>query len=441
MSMLLLLAVAAVPFLIWVVVVMVREPLRLTLPVYAALIPFGGILAVGNSKFLSLSSLVGALLGAGLILHLFRVRHRGFPVSATVPVWLLFVGVAGATVLWSRAPQTTANSVFVLCSLVAIYVLVALCPVDRDILRRVENGLLLGGLACVGYGVFQLVAFGGFPADPPVPGVTDGRFGNDLLGPNNQAVALILPLVISLSRSVRAADRSRRVQYTAAAALLLGGVLMTGSRGGLLATGVALLVLVAVTTRDQGKARLGAYAVIGAVLAAFIFLTHPFGLAERTVEVDSSSGRTDIWRVGLAACPQYCAFGSGWGTFRDVYSDTQASVADARVLVGAGAYEPHNVWVLVGIELGSLGIVLLAAGLFLSLAEAWRLPTSLRGPPLSAMAATVVAATFLSNLEFKFFWMALMIIALSRNVTDADEDDVDAEPPRDETVARGQSWV
>jgi hypothetical protein len=437
MSMQLLLAVAAAPFLVWVVVIMVREPLRLALPVYAALIPFGGILAVGDSKFLSLSSLVGAVLGAGLILFLFRIRHRGFPVSATVPVWLLFLGAAGATVLWSRAPQTTVSSVFILFSLVVIYVLVALCPVDRDILRRVENGLLLGGLACVGYGLFQLVFFGGFPADPPVPGVTDGRFGNDLLGPNNQAVSLILPLVISLSRSVRAADRSQRLQYTTAAALLLGGVLMTGSRGGLLATGVALLVLVAVTGRDRGKRRLGVYAVVGAAIAAFIFLTHPFGLAERTVEVDSSSGRTDIWRVGLAACPQYCAFGSGWGTFRDVYADTQASVADARVLVGAGAYEPHNVWVLVGIELGSLGVVLLAVGLLLSFSEAWRLPTGLRGPPLSGMAATVVAATFLSNLEFKFFWMALMIIALSRNVTDTD-DDVDAEPG---TVAPGRSRV
>jgi O-antigen ligase len=351
---------------------------------------------------------------------------------------LLFLGVAGATILWSREPQATANSVFILCSLVAIYVLVALCPVDREILRRVENGLLLGGLACVGYGLFQLVVFGGFPADPPVPGVTDGRFGNDLLGPNNQAVSLILPLLISLSRSVRAAERSQRVQYTAASALLLGGIVMTGSRGGLLATGVALLVLVAVTDRERGKTRLIAYAVAGAAIAAFIFLTHPFGLAERTVEVDSSSGRTDIWRVGLAACPQYCAFGAGWGTFPEVYADTQASVADARVLVGGGAYEPHNVWVLVGIELGALGVVLLAAGLLLSFAEAWRLPTDLRGPPLSGMAATVFAAAFLSNLEFKFFWMALMIIALSRNLSDDGEA---VEPPRGDAVARGPSWV
>ena len=440
MSQPLVLGLAAAPFMLWVLVVLVREPLRMALPLYAALIPFSGILSIGGSKFTSLSSLVGMVLGAGLLLHLFRRGSAGIRLSATVPVWLLFLGVAGATILWSRAPETTATSVFILCSLVSIYVLVAMCPVDRDILRRVENGLLLGGLACVGYGLFQLVVLGGFPADPPVPGVTDGRFGNDLLGPNNQAVSLILPLVISLSRSVGAVDRSQRLRYTSVAALLLGGILMTGSRGGLVATGVALLVLVAVTDRDRGKTRLIVYAVAGAAIAAFIFVSHPFGLAERTVEVDSSSGRTDIWRVGLAACPQYCAFGSGWGTFRDVYADTQASVPDARVLVGAGAYEAHNVWVLVGIELGALGIVLLAAGLLLSFAEAWRLPTGLRGPPLSGLAATVVAATFLSNLEFKFFWMALMIIAMSRNVSNAD-DAVDAEAPRDDSVARGQSWV
>jgi O-antigen ligase len=194
---------------------------------------------------------------------------------------------------------------------------------------------------------------------------------------------------------------------------------------------VALLVLVLVTRRERGKTHLIAYAVTGAALAAFVFLAHPFGLAERTVETTSSSGRTDIWRVGLAACPQYCGFGSGWGTFRQVYADTQASVADARVLVGAGGYEPHNVWVLVAIEFGVLGVVLLAAGLSVSVSEALRLPAGLRGPPLSGLAATVFAATFLSNLEFKFFWMAFMIIALSRNLTDRDQD-----PPAEDNGVR-----
>jgi hypothetical protein len=49
----------------------------------------------------------------------------------------------------------------------------------------------------------------------------------------------------------------------------------------------------------------------------------------------------------------------------------------------------------------------------------------LRAPPLSALFATIFAAFFLSNLEFKFFWMALILVALSRNVTEEPSGDAD----------------
>lgn len=410
----LLLGLAATPLVVWVALLCLRDPMRVALPLYAAVIPFGGVLAPADSKFTSLSSLVGMLLGLGLLLQLLRARPVGVQLSSTVPVWLLLLGVAGATVLWSRAPQTTESSFAILGGLVITYVLVALMPVDRDVLRRVENGLLAGGLIAVGYGLFQLLVLGGFPSDPPVPGATDGRFGNDLLGPNNQAVAFILPLVISLVRTTSVRDRHRRVWYALTAVLLLLGVLMTGSRGGILSTILAVGVLSMAV--PEGRRRLVSFGLVGTTVAAVIFVLHPLGLAERTVETTSSSGRTDIWRVGLAACPQYCAFGSGWGTFRTVYADTQATVADARVLSGAGNYEPHNVWLLVGIELGALGVLLLAAGLVLTFVDARRLPAELRGPPLSGLVATVFAAFFLSNLEFKFFWMALMLVVISRNI-------------------------
>jgi O-antigen ligase len=425
----LLLGLAAAPFVVWLVVVLVREPLRTALPVYAALIPFGGAVALADSKFASLSSLAGIVLGAGLALHVLRNRQAGVRLSATVPIWLLLLAFAGATVIWSVDPGKTVSSVYILVSLIAIYVLVAICPVDRSVLRRVENGLLIGGLACVGYGLFQLIVLGGFPSDPPVPGSTDGRFGNGLLGPNNQAVALILPLLVSTTRSVTVPDRLTRVLYGIVSAVLVVGIVMTGSRGGLLATGVAVLVLVAAVHR--GKAIVATYGLVAMLVAAFVFFTNPFGLAERNVETTSSSGRTDIWEVGLAACPEYCAFGSGWGTFPSVYADTQASVPGASVLVGGGAYEPHNVWILVGIELGVLGVLLLAAGLLATFSEALRLPAALRGAPLAGLAATVFAATFLSNLEFKFFWMALILVVLCRNLTDWDEPaaPADAAPP------------
>jgi O-antigen ligase len=139
------------------------------------------------------------------------------------------------------------------------------------------------------------------------------------------------------------------------------------------------------------------------------------------VDTTSSSGRTDIWRVGLAACPQYCPFGAGWETFPLVYAKTQALVPDAEVLVGkGGSYQAHNVILLVAIELGLPGLILLLAALGFTVADAARLPRSLRGPPLAALLGTFVAAMFLSNLEYKFFWMALTVVALSRNVAQAE---------------------
>ena len=194
---------------------------------------------------------------------------------------------------------------------------------------------------------------------------------------------------------------------------MLAGILMTGSRGGMLATGVAMLALT--MANGAGRAKLLSLTLVGALLVLLVFVFKPLGITEREVETTSSSGRTDIWRVGLAACPQYCPVGAGWGTFPDVYAATQSSVPDAAVLVEQGSYEPHNVWFLAAIELGVPGLLLLALVFVLTFVDAVRLPPSLRGPPVAAFVATIFAALFLSNLEFKFFWMAIILVSLARS--------------------------
>jgi hypothetical protein len=409
----LLLVLAAAPFVLAATVVLVARPLTITLPLFAVFLPVGGLVAVGSSRFGSVSSLLGLLLVAGLVAQVVGGRLTDVPMSPTVPLWLLFLGVAGATTLWSLDAGTTAGGFVVLSSLSALYVLVSLSPVDGEVLRRTQNGLLVGGVGVTCYGVVQLL-FLGFPAHAAGTAFETGsRFGNDLLGPDNEAVALLLPLLIALSRSVTRESHRSRVLHLALAAVLLFGIVMTGSRGGLLATLVSTVVLAAAT--PPGRRRLSRYAAIGVLLGAWAFFLHPLGLAERTVQTTSSSGRTSIWRVGLAACPQYCAFGSGWETFPLVYAKTQSSVPDAQVLVGkGGSYQPHNVILLVAIELGVPGLVLLFSVLGATIADALRLPARLRGPPLAGLVGTLFAAMFLSNLEYKFFWMALIMVSLSR---------------------------
>ena len=416
MSPTLLLALAVAPLALAAVVVLVRRPLTVALPAFAATLPFGGLLSVGSSRFTTLSSLLGLVLVIGLLIHLAVGERAAGPMSPTVPLWLLFVGAAGATTLWSLDGSTTAVGFVLLGSLAAIYVLVSLSRIDGRTLRRTENGLLLGGAAVTCYGLAQLLLLGGFPAHVTGGAVAPaGRFGNDLLGPDNEAVALLLPMLLAAGRAVTHESRRARTGYLALAALMLLGIVMTGSRGGILAAVVSGLTLALVS--HPGRGRLLAYGALGLVAAGVVFLVHPLGIAERTVSTTSSSGRTDIWRVGLAACPQYCPLGAGWETFPVVYAQTQASVPDADVLVGkGGSYQAHNVILLVAIELGLPGLLLLFAVLGATVADAVRLPVRLRGPPLAALLGTFTAAMFLSNLEFKFFWMALTMVALSRNV-------------------------
>ncbi len=415
-----LLALVLAPLALAAVAVLISRPLTVTLPFYAAVLPVGGLLAVGSSRFSSLSSILGLLLVAGLLAQVAAGHRTTVPISLTVPLWLLFLGVAGATTLWSVDAATTAAGFVVLGSLLAVFVLVSTSPVDRLVLRRTENGLLVGGTAVVCYGVAQLLFLGGLPAHVPGSSLdTGGRFGNDLLGADNEAVALLLPLVIALSRSVTRRSTRSQVLYLGLAAFMLLGILMTGSRGGILASIVAGVVLAFAT--PQGRRRLLTYTAVGLMLGAVVFFLHPLGIAERTVATSSSSGRLSIWRVGIAACPQYCALGSGWETFPDVYAKTQPSVANAQVLVGkGGSYQPHNVILLVAIELGIPGLILLFAVLAATVADALRLPVRMRGPPLGALLGTWFAAMFLSNLEYKFFWMALVMVALSRNVAESE---------------------
>ncbi|WP_151081404.1 O-antigen ligase family protein [Nocardioides cynanchi] len=415
MSLLMLVILAPIAFL--VVLTCLRKPLSVALPAFAASIPFGSLLAVGHSRFGSLSSILGLLVLIGLVLRLAVSQRQPAPLSGTVFLWLGFLAVASSTTLWSLDPGLTANGILEIGSLIAIYVLVSMSPIDRDILRRVEQGLIVGGLAAVAYGMVQFTLLGGFPNDTPgLPPSPTSRFGNDLLGPNNNAVAFLLPLCICLQRSVTAPRASTRRLHAGFAFLMFLGIVMTGSRGGMLSAVLCLLVLIAVA--PWGRRTLATYLVTAIAAGLIAFFLHPFGLAERNVSTTSTSGRTSIWKVGLAACPEYCTVGSGWDTFPIVYALTQPTVPGADVLAGSGgSYQPHNVILLVAIELGVPGLLLFFAVLGLTIFEAGRLPRSVRGPPLAALLGTYQASLFLSNLGYKFYWMAFIMVALHRSAS------------------------
>lgn len=415
MTVTMLLALAVAPLLVAYVFACLRDPLFWALPPYAALIPFSSLLAVAPGAFGSVSSLLGLLLGVALVFQLITNKRGSARLPAAVPVWLAFLAVSGLSLFWSIAPRVTAEEFTILASQVLLFVAVVLTRFDRPALRRFETALMLGGVLIVAYGLAQVTFLGGLPGKADGGGAA--RFGDELLGANNQAAALLLPLAIAAARALTG-PRLSRIVHGAATLLILFGILMTGSRGGLLATCAALaVVLLLGPARRATKVALAAAAV---VLLAVVLVANPGGFGKRQVERDGSSGRTDIWAVGVHACQLYCLTGAGWGGFPVVYEQELSAVPEARIQERGNAFEPHNIFLLAAVETGFLGLGLVIIGLAVALGGAVRLPTSMRAPPTAAVVATVVSSFFLSNLGYKFFWAVLIYAAVCETVAAAE---------------------
>ena len=262
MTLSLLLVVALAPLVLAYVVACFRDPLRFALPPYAVSIQFSSLIAVGPGPFGSVSSLLGLLLGVSLLAQLMTTRPASPRLPLVVPVWLAFLALCGFTLFWSIDPAETANRFAVLSSLVLLFVAIALTRFDRQAFQLFEAALILGGVLVVAYGLAQVLFLGGFPT----PDGGAARFGNDLLGPNNQAASLLLPIAIAAARALTGSLRWRLVHGGAVLMMVLG-VVMTGSRGGLVAMLVALgaIVLFGAVRRGAALALAGVATVLTAL--------------------------------------------------------------------------------------------------------------------------------------------------------------------------------
>jgi O-antigen ligase len=409
--------VALSPLVVAYVIACFRDPLRYALPPYAVLIPFGSSFKLAPGAFGGVSSLLGLLLGAALLTQLITTRRGSVRIPLAVPVWLTFLALSGFSLFWSIAPGATFLDFRILASQVLLMVALVLTRFDARTLRLFATSLMAGGIAVVCYGLMQMTVLGGLPGKRTGPGDGQPRFGDDLLGANNEAAALLLPLAVAAFRTLTESGRSR-VFHGAATLLLLLGILATGSRGGLL--GALVVFVVVLWFGVAPRARKVVIAVTAMLLLALALVFQPFGFGRRQVENSTnSSGRTDIWLVGAHACPLYCLGGAGWGAFPTVYQQELSSTPEARVQPRGATFEPHSIFLLAVIELGLPGLVLLVVGLAVAVVSAWRLPVGMRAPPLAALLSTVVSSFFLSNMNFKFFWAVIAYVAIAETVAAA----------------------
>jgi O-antigen ligase len=379
----------------FVAMVCLRWPL-LALAAFVALIPIEEVVLIDGlgtiSKF------------AGILFALtYGVPRLGrLQLGAMPPVAWAFLVWGIASIGWAIDPNTSLAELATLLQLFLIAVLVADVVVQRPtIVRPILWVYSLSAAATAVVGIQTFIALG--------PGADARAAAIQGQNPAQFAAVLLPALVFGLYEVLN--DR-RRVLGGVIALLTTGGIVVSGTRGAWVS--VAVVVVVFILPRLQLRRQVAAIAMI--LLIGFVTLQIP-GVSNLLIQragtavASGGSGRTDIWSVGVTIYWSAPVLGVGYANFPVAYTSDAIQASDVTFgFAQSQGIGPHNLVIGTLIELGPIGLLLLALFLLpLVLQRGW-------GPDAAtvqaALASLLILSLFLDILaNRKQVWLVIGLAA------------------------------
>ncbi|MEO6051838.1 MAG: O-antigen ligase family protein [Pyrinomonadaceae bacterium] len=335
------------------------------------------------------------------------------------------------------ATQVTALHIFALCTFFAL-VLVYLESAAR--LRRIVTVITVFGFIYGFYAILQMVLspdkiYGVYKPQSAVP---FGSFVNRHDFAAIMEMALSIPLGMIFSGSV---VRDKRLLYIVAIALMGSSLLLSGSRGGLIALIAEIMLLVILTSRAKGRRNLVlkaalSVALVAAAVGGAIFVGGDTSLtrfSDAAREDNVSSSRTQIWGVTIKVIAENLPLGAGLGAYAQAFTKHDPTSGYARV------EQAHNDYLQVLADAGIVGLIIGALFLFWFFREGLRNVASTntfrRGIAVGAFAgcfAILVHSLFdfvlhITAISVMFLTLMTMLVASGRKYPDDVDDSV--QPP------------
>ena len=345
----------------------------LSLGLFAVLIPIEQIVLIEG--FGTISRFAGILFAVTYAIpRLGRLRPQAMPPAAWAYLAWSLVSIG-----WALDPGIAWDQYTTLIQLFVVAVLVADFVVDQPtIVRPVMWAYSLSALATAVIGVESFVA-GGYVTQTR-SAVFEGQ------NPEHFAAVLTPALLFGLNEALT--GRRRILGLVIALGTTLG-VIVTGTR----AAWVAVIIVVALFVFPRLTQR-GRVASVALALAAVAAVSQVPGATQLVTDRASTAistggaGRTDIWSVAATIYTSAPVLGVGYANFPVAYTPELArasNVSSWANLEGRGA---HNVVILTLVELGPIGLLLLAAFLGpLVVRRGW-------GPEALTIQASVAALLF-----------------------------------------------
>ena len=381
-------------------------PVQMSLGLFAVTVPFDTVLVIGDST--SVSAVLGGLTGITLVVYgLLSGRQQTPPRTALW--WGLFVAWSAASVLWAVNPEIAMQRLPTVLTSFALYVAVVSFRISRRELHWIFVLTVIGGL------VAALISMRQFAENVTLSGRATLTFGPRQANPNDFAASLLLPVALSLAGFSTFSERWKKAVMLAAGLLLGAGVLLTMSRGAL----IALVVTVGVSL-VRPRIRWRALTALLIVAVALAFLPRLFLQRLESSASSRGQGRFDILIVGAAIVQAHPIVGAGLENFIVEYARYAGKAPVFR-----GLDRPaHNVYMQVQAETGIIGLALFlfAAWQQMKRRKQFSEPISARidyfGFALEAACWGMLAMGLSGSIHWnKPFWLAFTLLASAARCT------------------------
>ncbi len=338
--------------------VAVRSPFMLCLAFITVLFtrPAEFVPAIGVFQIGKLTSL-GAL-GLLILSKVVRQDLTWAKVSTNLPLIGLTLAVFVSSQLGTDRGASMATFKDVFVKILIVYALIV-NTVDTE--RKYVTFQMAIVVACAFIGAYGLWAQ--ITGTASIEGSRAALVGY-LGDPNDMAMTLLCCAPFTL-QGVSSAKGWKRVLFIVLALLIVGGVLTTQSRGGILGTAGASYFI----ARDRIKSRAVIVAGMGVLIVTAAMAA---GLSQRASgavghdEVDESAqGRLDAWDAGFRMVRAKPVFGVGFSRFADNY---ESYVVNPVIW---GKHETHNMYIKCASETGLVGFAAFMALLGAALLSAW----------------------------------------------------------------------
>ena len=396
------LGILAAAGLAFVALVMANLTLGLCL---FTLIAFVDALPTAAGSALSIQKAAGIVL-VGSWLGTVAVQRKSVKtfVGAHPAMSLLLVAFltwAGISAVWAEYAPAAETAVFRYCLSIVLALIVFSAVQTRDEALWVLKAFVAGAALAATYGI---VAGGTTEAVNSSSGVS--RISGTSGDPNEFAAMLVVGMV--LAAAVALSERRLLLRWAAAGAIgaCMLGIVLTVSRGGLVALAAALIV--AVVLSGRWRIPTAALVLAAALVTIGYFTTYaPPAAQERVVETQGGSGREDLWEVAWRMVQDRPLLGVGAGNYPisaiDYLLRPGVIVRDEFIIDTPKA--PHNVYLSVAAELGIIGLAMFLAILGFAVAsmlKAARLFEQ-QGDEQMEIYARALAVAFVGLLTADFF--------------------------------------